>query len=94
MADALARRLGLRAPDLSWHTERDRLAGVACALGIASGTIAKIGRDIVLLAQTEVGEVSGAAADGRGAVVGHAAQAQPGGGRGAHWRPPRRPPAW
>lgn len=66
VADALAAGLGLLAPVIPWHTARDRVAGVACALGIACGTIAKIAGDIVLLAQSEVGEVTESATGGRG----------------------------
>jgi len=60
-ADRLALKLGLRSPALPWHAHRDRLAHLACALGVVCGTLGKIGRDVSLLAQTEVGE----AAEGR-----------------------------
>jgi 3-carboxy-cis,cis-muconate cycloisomerase len=63
---ALARRLKLRVADIPWHTERQRLADVACALGMACGALGKIGRDIALLSQTEVGEVHEPYAPGRG----------------------------
>ncbi|MFJ4655750.1 3-carboxy-cis,cis-muconate cycloisomerase [Nocardia sp. NPDC088792] len=53
----LAERLGLAEPVLPWHTERSRIAEVAGALGQTCGAVAKIARDITLLAQTEVGEV-------------------------------------
>ena len=53
-------------PELPWHAERDRVASVAAALGIAAGAMAKIAQDIVLLAQTEVGEASEAGAPGKG----------------------------
>ncbi len=66
VAAALAARLELRVPDMPWHTERGRLVAVACALGMACGTLGKIGRDIALLAQTEVGEVCEPVAEGRG----------------------------
>jgi 3-carboxy-cis,cis-muconate cycloisomerase len=66
-AQALAARLQLRVADIPWHSERSRLVGVACALGITCGSLGKIGRDIALLAQTEVGEVSEQASSGRGA---------------------------
>jgi 3-carboxy-cis,cis-muconate cycloisomerase len=52
----LAARLALAVPALPWHAHRDRLASLACALGIATGTNGKIARDLGLLAQTEVGE--------------------------------------
>lgn len=53
-----AEELGLREPALPWHTIRAPLADLAGALAGAAGAAAKIGRDIVLLAQTEVGEVA------------------------------------
>jgi 3-carboxy-cis,cis-muconate cycloisomerase len=57
VAAELARRLDLPAPDLPWHTIRLRPARIASALGAAMGVTGKIGRDVVLLAQTEVAEV-------------------------------------
>ncbi len=62
----LAEELGLPAPDLPWHTERDRVAAIAATLGVVAGAMAKIAGDVVLLAQTEVGEVSEGAAPGKG----------------------------
>jgi 3-carboxy-cis,cis-muconate cycloisomerase len=56
--------LGLEAPALPWHTDRTRIAALASALGMTSGAIAKAAGDVVLLAQTEVGEVSEAAPGG------------------------------
>lgn len=68
--ELLARELGLAAPELPWHTERDRLAEIATTLGIAASGMAKIATDVVLLAQTEVGEVSTAgAAEGRSSTM-------------------------
>lgn len=61
----LAHRLGLAEPVLPWHTTRTRPAELAAALGAAAGACGKVARDIVLLAQTEVGEVS-EEAPGRG----------------------------
>ena len=66
VAEALAGELGLTLPDQPWHAERDRPAALAAALGVASGAMSKIAYDIVLLAQTEVGEVSEADAPGKG----------------------------
>jgi 3-carboxy-cis,cis-muconate cycloisomerase len=56
VAEALGRGLDLVVPPLPWHTHRDRLAALACALGIGTGTVGKIARDLGLLAQTEVAE--------------------------------------
>jgi len=55
---AYARRLGLAEPALPWHTDRGVVAELAGALGRVCGSVAKIAGDVVLLAQTELGEVS------------------------------------
>jgi 3-carboxy-cis,cis-muconate cycloisomerase len=52
-----ARELGLDEPVIPWHTDRTRIAELAAALGEACGAMAKVAGDVVLLAQTEVGEV-------------------------------------
>jgi 3-carboxy-cis,cis-muconate cycloisomerase len=66
VAELLAAELGLPLPDLPWHAERDRVAAIAAAVGIAAGSAAKIAQDIALLAQTEVGEAAEAPAPGKG----------------------------
>ena len=66
VAGELARQLGLPAPDLPWHTIRLRPARIASALGATLGVTGKIGRDLVLLAQTEVAEVVEGGGAGRG----------------------------
>jgi 3-carboxy-cis,cis-muconate cycloisomerase len=53
----VAEELGLAEPILPWHTERTRIAELAGALGAAAGASAKLARDVILLAQTEVAEV-------------------------------------
>ncbi|HEY2194857.1 MAG TPA: lyase family protein [Actinomycetospora sp.] len=53
---ALARRLDLAEPVLAWHTERGRVAELAGLLGRAGAAIGSVATDLVLLAQTEVGE--------------------------------------
>ncbi|GID91739.1 3-carboxy-cis,cis-muconate cycloisomerase [Amorphoplanes digitatis] len=58
MLAAYSAELGLAEPELPWHTERTRIADLAAALGTAAGAIAKVARDLVLHAQTEVGEVT------------------------------------
>jgi 3-carboxy-cis,cis-muconate cycloisomerase len=64
---ALAADLGLAEPVLPWHAIRRRPAVLAGALGTLAGVLAKIARDVTLLAQTEVGEVREGGADaGRG----------------------------
>ena len=66
VAGFLAAELELPLPELPWHAERDRPASVVAALGVTAGIIAKIARDIVLLAQTEVAEVVEGVAVGKG----------------------------
>jgi 3-carboxy-cis,cis-muconate cycloisomerase len=58
VAAALAKRLDLPAPPAPWHTNRSRVVELAAALGQAAGAAGKVGTDVVLLAQTEVGEVA------------------------------------
>jgi len=57
VARLLADELGLALPVLPWHTDRSRIAEVAAACAGVSGALAKIARDVTLLAQSEVGEV-------------------------------------
>ena len=66
VAEALARELQLSLPEQPWHTQRDRLVEFAGWLGLIAGSLGKIGRDISLLMQTEVGEVFEPAAAGKG----------------------------
>ena len=61
-----AARLGLPEPPLPWHGDRGRIAGLGAALALAAGAVEKIALDVVLLAQSEVGEVAEASEGGRG----------------------------
>ena len=63
---ALAAELDLDEPTVPWHTDRGRVGQLAAALALTAGTVEKVARDIVLLAQTEVGEVAEASGGGRG----------------------------
>jgi 3-carboxy-cis,cis-muconate cycloisomerase len=54
----LAEELALAEPVVPWHTARTRIAHVGAVLGIVCGTMAKVALDIMLMAQTEVGEVA------------------------------------
>ena len=63
---ALCEALGIGVPVVSWHTARDNLTEVVSFLGLVSGTLAKIGLDIALMAQNEVGEVAEPGGPGRG----------------------------
>lgn len=66
VAQALAARLGLHAPAISWQSQRDRLARLAAELAILTGSLGKWGRDISLLMQVEVGEAFEPTGNGRG----------------------------
>lgn len=61
-----ARELGLPEPELPWHTARFRIAELGGALALAAGTLHKVALDIILMAQTEVGEVAEPSGGGRG----------------------------
>jgi 3-carboxy-cis,cis-muconate cycloisomerase len=64
----LAAELGLAVPVLPWHTDRLRIIDLGTALARVAAVLGKIARDVTLLAQSEVGEVSeGAGADQHGA---------------------------
>ena len=66
VAHALANELGLGYPEAPWHTQRDRLANLVCCCGVLTGSLGKMARDISLLMQTEVAEVSEPGGEGRG----------------------------
>jgi 3-carboxy-cis,cis-muconate cycloisomerase len=66
VAAGLARRLDLTAPALPWHTIRLRPVRIATLLGTTLGLLGKIGRDVVLLAQSELAEVAEGGGEGRG----------------------------
>ena len=70
VAEAYAEALGLPEPVLPWHTLRGRIGELASALAVTSGAVAKVARDVVLLAQTEVAEVR-EAIGGRSSAMPH-----------------------
>ncbi len=62
----LASTLGLSDPGATWHTQRNAWIGLATDAALATGAMAKVARDIALMAQAEVGEAEEPAAPGRG----------------------------
>jgi 3-carboxy-cis,cis-muconate cycloisomerase len=66
VSERLAALLDLPLPEAPWHSHRDRLAEVASAFAILTGSCGKIARDVSLLMQTEVAEAFEPAAPGRG----------------------------
>ena len=66
VAGLMARRLELEEPTVPWHTARLRVADLGAALALTAGVLEKIALDLVLLSQTEVGEVAEPSGGGRG----------------------------
>lgn len=68
VARALARQLdlGLAEP---WHSARDQLIVFASLLALLSGTLGKIGADVAILAQNEIGAVSLAGGGGSSSMA-------------------------
>ena len=54
---AVAAELGLGAPEIPWHATRDSIAELGGWLSLVTGSLGKMGADLVLLSQSEVGEV-------------------------------------
>jgi 3-carboxy-cis,cis-muconate cycloisomerase len=71
MLAGYAAELGLAEPALPWHTDRTRIADLAGALGSAAGAAAKVARDVVLSAQTEVGELIEGGDEGGSSAMPH-----------------------
>jgi 3-carboxy-cis,cis-muconate cycloisomerase len=61
-----ARELDLAEPVVPWHTDRVRISDIGCALSLVAGVLGKISQDVILMAQTEIGEVAEPAGEGRG----------------------------
>jgi len=66
VTQALADELKLGVPVTPWHVQRDSFVEFAGWLSLVTGTLGKMAQDIILLAQTEVGEVAESAEEGRG----------------------------
>src|ERR1700686_5303056 len=67
IAKHLSEQLKLPLPQMPWHSHRDRLSEIATTLGLLTGTLGKIARDISLHMQTEIDELREPAEEGRGA---------------------------
>ncbi|MYS94417.1 MULTISPECIES: 3-carboxy-cis,cis-muconate cycloisomerase [Streptomyces] len=65
---AYARELGLRAPDLPWHTLRTPVADLAGCLAFAAGALGKLAVDVLTLSRTEIAEVAEGSGGGSSAM--------------------------
>jgi len=65
---AYADELGLAKPQVPWHTARAPIASLGSELALTASVVAKAALDVLLLAQTEVGEVAEAAGGGSSAM--------------------------
>jgi 3-carboxy-cis,cis-muconate cycloisomerase len=66
VAHELAKELKLGVPAMPWHAQRDSIAEFAGWLSLVTGSLGKMAQDIILLAQTEVGEAGESTETGRG----------------------------
>jgi 3-carboxy-cis,cis-muconate cycloisomerase len=68
---AFAAELRLADTPVPWHTVRLPIADLAGALGAAAGVVATVAVDVVLMAQTEVGEVTEGGTGGGSSAMPH-----------------------
>lgn len=68
VAERMAEQLGLRAVVRARHSERDGQAELANWLSLVTGSLGKMGQDIALAAQSEVGEIRMAGGGGSSAM--------------------------
>jgi 3-carboxy-cis,cis-muconate cycloisomerase len=66
VAARVGAHLGLPVPAGAWHVQRDCWVALGCEVALLCGSLGKIGTDLALLAQGEVGELSEPNAPGRG----------------------------
>jgi 3-carboxy-cis,cis-muconate cycloisomerase len=67
VAARVGERLGLTVPAGAWHVQRDSWVALGCEVALLCGSLGKIGADLALLTQGEVGELAEPSAPGRGA---------------------------
>lgn len=66
---AMAGHLQLAVPDYVPHAARDRIAALGGWLSQATGALGKIGQDVALMAQNEIGEIELSGAGGSSAMA-------------------------
>ncbi|WP_226899762.1 lyase family protein [Nonomuraea phyllanthi] len=68
LVEVFAEEIGLAVPPAPWHAERSPVTELGAALADTARALGKPATDIVLLAQTEVGEVAESSAGGSSAM--------------------------
>lgn len=66
VARALAQELSLALPAMPWHSQRDTICEFGAWLAIVSANLGKLGLDVMLMTQNEVGELRLASEGGQG----------------------------
>lgn len=66
VATALAQELSLSLPAMPWHSQRDTVCEFGAWLAIVSANLGKIGLDVMLMTQNEVGELRLSSEGGQG----------------------------
>jgi 3-carboxy-cis,cis-muconate cycloisomerase len=66
VSETMSKLLLLNNPSKPWHTERDYFVNIVITLGILTGNLGKIAKDISLLMQTEIAEVMEPSGEGKG----------------------------
>jgi 3-carboxy-cis,cis-muconate cycloisomerase len=66
VAEELAKELKLGLPAMPWHAQRDNFVEFAGWLSLVTGSLGKMAQDVILLAQSEVGEAGESVEPGRG----------------------------
>ncbi|QOV34138.1 3-carboxy-cis,cis-muconate cycloisomerase [Streptomyces ferrugineus] len=65
---AYADELGLRTPELPWHTLRTPVADLAGCLALTAGALGKVAVDVLTLSRTEIAEVAEGSGGGSSAM--------------------------
>lgn len=70
LRDALAKELELQ-PASAWHTQRDNISEFTNWLAMTTGVLGKMGADVLIMAQSEVGEVEENEEGGKSSTMPH-----------------------
>ncbi|MFI6805039.1 3-carboxy-cis,cis-muconate cycloisomerase [Streptomyces luteogriseus] len=68
LPEIYARELGLRAPDLPWHTLRTPIGDLAGCLAFTAGALGKLAVDVLTMSRTEIAEVAEGSGGGSSAM--------------------------